>query len=562
MSELSLLGKRWVILNSDKQSTILERLLANRGILTEEEINAFLNPDFNKLHDPFLMADMEKSVKRIQKAIKNEERIIIFGDYDVDGVTGTAIMVLILQKLGANVSYRLPNRMGDGYGLNKNVIDELKEVGSTLLITVDCGISCIDEVKLAKEYGIDTIITDHHTVPAETPDAYAILHPKVVTSGYPYTELTGAGVALKFASALIKEMIPIPEQEELIRKYSDLATLGTVADLGPLTGENRIIVKEGLKQMQKSAWEGLTHLLEVCGIDKDEYIHTNHVGFRLAPRINAAGRLESAYYALKLFLCDGEKSKLFAERLEKINKERQRLTEMISKEAEDIVQKQLKREKILIAYHPSWHSGLVGIIAGKLAGKHGMPVIIMEERNDTYIGSARGPEYFNMVDALQSCSKYLESFGGHVQAAGFTLKKENKDLFVHSMQVYAREFLANSNTEQFIQIDTELTYPDISLNLIEQVDTIRPYGMKNERPVFLIKGVSMHNMRQVGHDKSHLLGKLRLDTADYKFIAFSICDKIPHIPEYTRADIVCHIDKNTYNGHTNIEIQLIDLKLT
>jgi single-stranded-DNA-specific exonuclease len=167
-----------------------------------------------------------------------------------------------------------------------------------------------------------------------------------------------------------------------------------------------------------------------------------------------------------------------------------------------------------------------------------------------------------MVDALQSCSKYLESFGGHVQAAGFTLKKENKDLFVHSMQVYAREFLANSNTQQSIQIDTELVYGEINLNLIEQVDTIRPYGMKNERPTFLIKGVSMHNMRQVGHDKSHLLGKLRLDTADYKFIAFSICDKIPHIPEYTRADIVCHIDKNTYNGHTNLEIQLIDLILT
>ena len=562
MSELSLLGKRWIILNNDKQSTILERLLVNRGIVSEEDTQAFLNPDFNKLHDPYLMADMDKAVKRVQRAIKNGERIIIFGDYDVDGVTGTAIMVLILQKLGANVSYRLPNRMGDGYGLNANVIEECKEVDTGLLITVDCGISCIDEISLANEYGIDIIITDHHTIPATTPNAYAILHPKLSNSGYPYTELTGAGVALKFASALIKEMIPKSEQQELIRKYSDLATLGTVADLGPLTGENRIIVKEGLKQMQQSAWEGLTHLLEVCGIDKDEYIHTNHVGFRLAPRINAAGRLESAYFALKLFLCEGEKSKLFAEKLEKINKERQRLTEMISKEAEEIVQKQLKREKILIAYHPSWHSGLVGIIAGKLAGKYGMPVIIMEERNDTYIGSARGPEYFNMVEALQNCSKYLESFGGHVQAAGFTLHKDCKDLFVHSMQVYAREFLANSNTEPVLQIDTELAYNDINLNLIEQVDTIRPYGMKNERPTFLIKGVSMHSMRQVGHDKSHLLGKLRLDTTDYKFIAFSVCDKIPHIPEYTRADIVCHIDKNIYNGNTNLEIQVIDLMLT
>lgn len=560
MQNTSLLAKKWLLLNDDSSKSVLERLLSNRGLKTEEEITSFLNPSFSKMHDPFLMEDMAKSVKRIVKAIKEEERIIIYGDYDVDGVTGTAIMVLILEELGAKISYRLPNRQGDGYGLNNNVITEIQEVGTKLLITVDCGISCISEVDFANSIGIDVIITDHHTVPSEVPKAFAILHPKMPNCGYPFTELTGAGVALKLAQALIKELIPVDEQEKCFGKYADLATLGTIADLGPLVGENRIIVKEGLERMPNSYWDGLKYLLEVCGIDPKETIHTNHIGFRLAPRINAAGRLESAYYALRLFLTQGEKAKLYAERLEKINKERQRLTEVLLKEADEILKKQLKKEKILIAYHPSWHSGLVGIIAGKLSSKHGRPVIIMEERNDTYIGSARGPAYYNLVDALQNSSKYLESFGGHVQAAGFTLKKENKDLFVNSMQSQAREYLGNQDQGPELVIDTVLEGKDLNLSLVDQVNTIRPYGMKNERPTFMLSNVSLHSLKRVGHDQNHLLGKIRIEQNDFKFIAFSMGEKINQISDFTRADIVCHIDKNYYNGSASLELQLLDLK--
>jgi single-stranded-DNA-specific exonuclease len=560
MRETSLLTKKWSLLNSDFSKSILERLLENRGLKNEEEVTSFLNPTFNKMHDPYLMKDMDKAVDRIKQAIKNQERIIIYGDYDVDGVTGTAIMVLILQQIGAQISYRLPNRQGDGYGLNANVINEMKQVDTKLLITVDCGISCIQEVELAKSVGIDVIITDHHTVPSEVPAAYAILHPKMIQCSYPFTELTGAGVAFKLAQALIREFIPLSEQETLLKRYSDLATLGTIADLGPLTGENRIIVKEGLEQMKNSYWDGLTSLLEICGIDPKEEIHTNHIGFRIAPRINAAGRLESAYYALKLFLSNGEQARLFAERLEKINKERQRLTEMILEEAEEIIQKQIQREKILIAYHPSWHSGLVGIIAGKLASRHGRPVVIMEERNDTYIGSARGPGYYNLIEALQNSSKYLASYGGHLQAAGFTLAKENKDLFIHSLQVHAREYLSGEDQTPELVIDTEISYKDINNTLLDQVDTIRPYGMKNERPTFLIRGVTIHNLKRVGHDKNHLLGRIRVEQNDFKFIGFAMGDKISEISDFTRADIVCHLDRNSYNGQTNIELQLLDLK--
>jgi single-stranded-DNA-specific exonuclease len=560
MNDVSLLGKQWRILSADPSFTLLEKLLLNRGVESEEDTNLYLNPDFNKMHDPYLMHDMQNAVRIIQESIKNKDRIVIYGDYDVDGITGTAILVLVLQSLGAEVSYRLPHRVADGYGLTKAKIKEMSEVGTNLLITTDCGIGCKDEVALAKELGMKVIITDHHTVPEEIPNADAILHPKKTNCSYPFSELTGAGVAFKLVDALIKESFPASEREGQLRKYIDLATLGTVADLGPLVGENRIIVKEGLKQIKNTHWQGLKHLQEICGIRDDEDIHTNHVSYRLSPRLNAAGRLESAYIALQLFLSEGDDSLAKAQQLEIINKERQRLTELIMKEAEHIVKKQ-KEENILIAYHPSWHPGLIGIIAGRLASKMSKPTIIMEERDDTYVGSARGPEYFNLVDALGNHSKYLENFGGHVQAAGFTLKKDNKDVFVHSMQVHAREMLKTENTNPELKIDAELTFKDINSNTISQINRLRPFGMKNNRPVFLIKGVYLQNMRRVGHDRKHLLGKARIDTDDFKFIAFNMGDKHKEVPEFTRVDLACHLDVNTYNGKNTIELHVIDFKI-
>lgn len=562
MNQDSFLNKRWRILNEDPSLTILERLLHNRGLKTDEEITNFINPSFTKMHDPYLMDDMAKAVDRIKQAIESQERIIIFGDYDVDGITATAILYLLLKKLGAQVSCRLPDRRQNGYGLNEDFIREAKDLDAGLIITTDCGISCPREVSLAKELGIDVIITDHHTVPEEPPaDAVAILHPKMPKSGYPFEELTGAGVAYKLATALIKEMLPIADQEAECRKFLDLATLGTVADLGPLVGENRMIVKEGLEQMKKSHWQGLNELQRICGIKEDEQVHTNHVSFRIAPRLNAAGRIESPYQALKLFIHEGDKATEIAEKLELINRERQRLTEIALAEAESIVRKQLERDNILIAYHPNWNSGLIGIIAGKLAGKHGMPTIIMEDRGENYVGSARGPEYYNLVEALKSAEKYLKDFGGHVQAAGFTLPKENRDLFIHTMQVHAREFLSKSDNDQELKIDTLITHKDITGSLIDQIDTIRPFGQKNDRPLFLLRGVYLQDMRRVGHDRKHLLGKAKLDTDTYKFIAFNFGEMAKKIPEFTRVDLICHLDRNTFRGQTNIELQVVDMSL-
>ncbi len=560
MSETSLLGYKWQVLNNDHSSSILERLLSNRGVLATDFEGEYLNPTFSKLHDPFLMDDMDGAVKRIQNAIKNDERIIIFGDYDVDGVTGTAILVLGLLELGANVSYRLPSRTEDGYGLNDKVINEIAEVDTQLLITVDTGISCADQIALARKKGIDVIITDHHTIPEQIPEANFILHPKMDKSSYPFADLTGAGVAFKLIQGLFKEHYSISELESKLSRYIDLATLGTIADLGPLQGENRVIVKQGLKKMRDTEWDGLRHLLEICNIDPEIEIESNHVGFRIAPRINAAGRLDSPYYALKLFLSDGQKSRKFAEKLEKINKERQRLTEEILHEAEIIAKKQIKKEKILIAYHPNWKSGLVGIIAGRLSSNHSMPVIIMEERNDFYIGSARGPEYFDLVEALKHCEKHLENFGGHIQAAGFTLAKENLPNFIHCMQTYARQTLKETNTEPVLEIDTELSHQNINQTLINQIETLSPFGHKNTRPLFVLKGAYLKDLKRVGQDRNHLLGNILVDQTEFNFIGFKMAEKVRDIQDFERFDIVFHIGTNTYKGVTKIQLQLVDLK--
>ena len=561
MSEVSLLGNKWRILNSNPSLSILEKLLLNRGIELEEDVHNFLNPNINKLHDPSLLGGMDKAVERIQKAISNQERIIIFGDYDVDGVTGTAILVLGLQEIGAQVSYRLPSRTEDGYGLNKNIIDDIHKSGTSLLITVDTGVSCYDEIQYAQSLGIEVIITDHHTIPDNIPEAKIILHPKLKNSSYPFEELTGAGVAFKLIQGVFKDHFPVNEYLEKYRKYLDLATLGTIADLGELKGENRMIVNEGLKILRNSHWDGLHHLLEICNIKAEEEIESNHVGFRIAPRINAAGRLDSPYYALKLFLSEGNLSKKYAEKLEKINKERQRLTEEILNEAENIIKKQLKREKILIAYHPNWKSGLVGIIAGRLASNNAMPVIIMEERNDFYIGSARGPDYFNLVEALKSCDKYLENYGGHFQAAGFTLPKKNLPNFVHAMQVYAREHLGAVDTSRNLEIDSELSKDEISLSLLQQVDKVAPFGHRNPRPMFLLKGAYLKDLKKVGQDKTHLLGNLRIDNNEFNFIGFKLAEKLKNqVQEYDRFDVVFHLSKNTYKGNTKLQLQIVDLK--
>ena len=466
---MSVLGKKWLIKNKDSNKSIFEKMLENRGF------SKSIDEDL-KFHDPYLFKDMEKAVSRIKEAIEKQERIIVFGDYDVDGITAAAILIQTLKKLGANSSYRLPNRMHDGYGLSEKFIDEFIEKEIKLVITVDCGIACKNEIKKAKDNGIDVIITDHHSIPDNFPDdACAIIHPKIQDTKYPYSELTGAGVALKLAKALMPE-----DYEELL----DLAAMGTIADLGPLTGENRLIVKQGLKVLSNTKWPGLSKIKESTKLKKGEKVDTFNVGFQIAPRINAAGRIGNPYTALALILqeTEDEKTNSLSQKLEDLNKERQEMTFSSVTEAEGNLDKN-NIPSIIIDHSPNWHVGILGLIAGRLCESYSRPTIMMQDFGDTLVASARGPQFFNIVEALKECSDLLISFGGHAQAAGFNLKKENLEKFIKKITAYSDKKLKNENFQSILEIDCEIDNKDLSFNLIDQINSMEPFGIANKKPM-------------------------------------------------------------------------------
>ena len=354
--------------------------MLNRGLENLEQQEEFLHPETMTLADPFLMKDMEKALVRINQALDQQERIMIFGDYDVDGVTATAILYKLLTDLGGQVTYRLPHRLEDGYGLSKKAVEEASQLGVKLLITVDCGISCAAEVELANELGVEVIVTDHHQLPEKLPDAaIAIVHPLQPECRYPFKELTGAGVAYRLASALISRHFAIEEQPKVEAKFRDLAMLGTIADCMPLISENRAIVYQGLQQLQKTEWPGLGALKSLCFPKNTGHLDSMNIGYTIAPRLNAAGRIDTPYFALQTILSEKTKAGQFARKLEEINIKRKEVTEQIYREAEQQIQSQLNSQMVLIAKSKGWHPGVVGLVAGRLAEKYSLPVMIMHQ---------------------------------------------------------------------------------------------------------------------------------------------------------------------------------------
>ncbi|HBB02335.1 MAG: exonuclease RecJ, single-stranded-DNA-specific exonuclease [Candidatus Peregrinibacteria bacterium GW2011_GWF2_38_29] len=567
---MSVLNKKWHIKNTDASASLLEKLLANRNLRDHRSIKTFLEPSIKDLYNPFLMSDMRKAVNRIKQAIKDEERIIIYGDYDVDGITGTTIAVRVLRHLKAKVSYRLPHRTEDGYGLNEKFIHEFKKLGVKLLITVDCGISCAKEISLAKSFGIDTIIADHHTVPENTPkDSYAILHPKCEGSLYPFKDLTGAGVALKLAYALLSDEKDETKIDKFAEDFLDLASLGTIADLGLLTDENRIIVKYGMEKMKHSKWDGLKYLKHYSGIKQEDVIDTQMVGFRLAPRINAAGRVAHPYYALRLLLEDGEdkgQTDALAQKLEGFNSNRQSITEKALRQAEEIFLKDNKK-KILIAHSTEWHSGIIGLIAGKLTDKHHLPSIVMNETAGVLVASCRSPGFFNIVAAISEFGHLLEHFGGHAAAAGFTIKKENLKKFTKAMEDYADKKIKKADYENILEIDAEINADEITSETLKTINKFEPFGIGNPTPVLLIKNIKTQNVSVIGKNKDHLKfrsllsGKStsalkQIDTIGFRFGPFA-----KDILKSESLDIVFNLQNNTFNGRTQLQMNVVDLKI-
>lgn len=561
---MSVLGKNWKVLNTDSAKDVASRLFENRGLNTVKKVNDFLSTSIKKgFHNPFLIKNMEKAVERIKKAVKNEERIMIFGDYDVDGISGTAILVHTLKLLGAKVSYRLPHRVENGYGLSNTFIDDFASVKVNLLITVDCGISSKEQIEKAAENGIDVIVTDHHKIPEGFPDkAYAVLHPLQEGCDYPFKGLTGAGVAYKLASALIKDILKGQERDDFLHGLLDLASLGTVADLGPLLDENRIIVKYGLQALKNTKWIGLNYLMEYAGVDATAKLDASVIGFRIGPRINAAGRIANPYYSLQLLLYDkpDERGRILAEQLDTLNKKRQQMVAEALEQMESHIDPEQERHKFFMAWSPQWHVGILGLLAGKFVERHQAPCIVLQDLGDYLVASGRSPEAFNMVEALTAHSKYLKNFGGHAQAAGFTIEKKNLEEFKQVMTDYVSAKLEGHEIKQNLNIDCELDETEVNDKLVQLLTQLEPFGIGNEQPKFLLKGVHVTDLKKVGKEAKHLFFSVQGRTKRFPVIGFKFGEFESYLNENPKIDLVCHLEENEWNGMKKMQLRAVDFR--
>ncbi|MBT4936387.1 single-stranded-DNA-specific exonuclease RecJ [Candidatus Peregrinibacteria bacterium] len=542
----------WILKEEREKSSLKELILKSQGIKKETDIKKVLEKKFPEdMHDPKLLKDYQKSIDRIVKAIDQKERIIIFGDYDVDGTVGTTILYSLLEKVGALASYRIPHRKKHGYGLKKSFIDELSEKNIGLIITVDNGISAIDEVAYAKEKNIDIIITDHHLPGEKTPDAYAIVNHKQKDCHYPFPELCGAALAYKVALGIAKHYLTISEYEGFAYKMLDLAALATVADCMPIKGENHLIVKEGLKVLKTTKHEGIKKLASIANINL-ENATAETFGFQIGPRINAAGRLSEAYIGVQFLLGKAE----FAEELERLNNERKEMVEQALQAAE----KYAIPEEVIIASSKNWHTGIIGLIAGKLTEKYYLPAIILEEQEGKMIASCRAPEGFDMHKFLSEFSQYFEHFGGHAQAAGFSILKEKYLDFQTHAKERGKEILQQLNLKKVLTINAEIFITELDMQTFDFIDQFAPFGIGNEKPLFLLKNISSIQWSFLGKDNKHIQGRIMTPSGEKRIIKFFSEELIDSLEAHLSYDIVFRLSKNSWRGNSTVQLDLIDLR--
>ncbi len=543
----SFLGKHWTLPKSG-DGDVLERLLKLRGIKPEQR-ESFLNPKLPSTNTATCLKDLPKAVARITQAIENKERILICGDYDVDGVTASALLFKTLQHLKAEVSVRLPHRMQDGYGLNENMIREASKAKVKLIITVDNGITSTAEVTLASELGIDVIITDHHLPPAELPAALAILNPRQTDCPYPDKNLSGVGVAYRLALALLANT----NHQQLTDELLALTALGTIADVCPLIGENRGLVTQGLQALAKTQNPGLRRIFENCGITGT--ISSEDVGFRIGPRLNAAGRLDSALVAFQA-LSHPSQAVQFANRLEELNLERrQHATEHLDDALERLGE--IGKEKLLLASSPDWHAGVIGLTAGRLAEQFFRPVILMEERDTEFIGSCRSPiPELNITDALTEVADLLTNFGGHRAAAGFTLQAEHRVEFEKRLRKIIERELEKVELAPLLTLDLNVMEVDLTLGFYQTLQQLAPFGAGNPEPLLLWKQAPLADLKTVGADDKHL--SLGVGKTKIKAIGFGLGEAIEQLKAQPIADLAFTLDLNEWRGKQSLQLRLVD----
>jgi len=569
-----MLEKKWLVLPSITEdqinkfpeiNPIVLQLLFNRQINTQKKIDEFLNPDYGQdTHDPFLFNDMEKAVKRILTAIEKEEKIVVYGDYDADGVSSSAVMVETLKTLGGKINVYIPYRETEGYGLNQEAAKELIEKGTNLVITVDCGISNKDEVKTLQDAGLDVIITDHHHEPPVIPEAFAVINPQLEKEKYPFKFITGVGVAFKVAQALVKQHknYKVKKLEEGFEKWLlDLVAIGTIADLQPILDENRVLVKYGLIVLQKTKRLGLLKLIETMSsnlVKIDERV----VGWQISPRLNAAGRLGNASTAYELLITtEADKAEKLSQKLNNTNKERQQLTEKINNEARDLLG-EVKDQKLLSVVGKDWPTGVVGLVSGRLTDQYHLPSLVISKFNGEIIGSGRSISDFNIIEALEKCSEFLSRYGGHDQACGFTLKDEKSlDDFIKKMTDLATQELKGKKLLPTLEIDTEIKLDQVNWELFEELEKFEPFGEGNYKPKFLAKNLNISEIQSVGKEGKHLRLMVKQDTPIIrKTIGFGFGHWYAKLKQDDKIDMVFEVDVNEWNGNRELQLKIIDLK--
>lgn len=556
---------RWIVKQSDRIkakemaeslniSPLTASLLVNRGIDSAKDAREFLFNDKNNFHDPFLLKDMDKVVDRIKKAVLEQEKILIFGDYDADGVSSTTVMMKVLLDLGAKADYYIPNRFTEGYGPNEAAFRKAAENGFGLIITVDTGISALHEADVAKELGMDLIITDHHEPSPVLPDSFAIIHPKLEDSKYPFRDLAGVGVAFKVAHALYG-FVP----EELL----EIAAIGTIADLVSLTDENRMIAKKGIEQLKKTMNHGLRALLKMTKTEPAA-INEETIGFMIGPRINAAGRLGSADPAVRLLLTDDpEEAAMLASEIDELNKERQGLVAAIAEEAIHEVETHfpVKENHVIVVGKEGWNAGVIGIVASRLVEKFYRPTIVLsfDKEKGLAKGSARSIAGFDLFKNLSTCRDILPHFGGHPMAAGMTLKLEDVGDLRQRLNKLASEQLTKKDLIPVTQVDLEVDINDISLDSILEMSQLSPYGVDNPKPRVMIKDANISSMRRIGGNNTHLKVTLGREGSFLDGIGFGLGDLHEHISPISALSVIGELSINEWNNIRKPQIFLQDI---
>jgi single-stranded-DNA-specific exonuclease len=539
---------------------VVLQLLYNRGITEEGEISDFLNPDLEKIHDPFVLKDMAESVERIIGCIKEGKKILIYGDYDADGITSSSLLFSLLHKLKADVSVYIPDRVIEGYGLNKEAIDKFAERGVDLIITVDTGIRNREEVEYASDKGLEVIVTDHH-IPAEDdlPNCL-IINPHLDREEYGCEFLAGVGVAFKLAQALIiRSTLADNDKDALIKTCLDLVAVGTVADCVPLLDENRVLVKQGLSVLNQTTRSGLLALIDVAGLSKNKKeLQAWNIGFQIAPRLNASGRIGEVADAVDLLLAEKDKeAKNIAVKLDQENAKRQEITEEIVSSIEEKIESgEIGQGQVIVAVGSDWNEGVVGLAAGRICERYYKPTLVITRAGGEYKGSGRSIDELNMIEAVSECADLLDKYGGHAKACGFSLSQANLEAFSEKINKIAEKKLKGVELRPKLAIDAELDINEVDDELVNRVESLSPFGEGNPLPVFVSRDVCIKNIVTMGNDGRHI--KFRFN--GYWALAFGKAEAWKGFKIGDRVDIVYSVEFNNFNGNTQAQLKLWDIR--